>query len=51
MVFEVQPKLGVPIHIGGDSDWQHGVRNGEKFTDRLTYGMADPVSPAARCSG
>jgi hypothetical protein len=44
--FEVESKLGVPIHIGGgyggDSDWLHGVWKGDKFTERLTYDMTDP---------
>ncbi|HET6735101.1 hypothetical protein [Mycobacterium sp.] len=46
VVFEVESKLPVPIHIGGgyggDSDWLHGVWKGEKFTERLTYDMTDP---------
>ncbi|MGE2691456.1 hypothetical protein [Mycolicibacterium pulveris] len=46
VVFEVESKLAVPIHIGGgyggDSDWLHGVWKGEKFTERLTYDMTDP---------
>jgi len=45
--FEVESKLGVPIHVGGgyggDSDWLHGVWKGEKFTERLTYDMTDPA--------
>jgi hypothetical protein len=44
--FQVESKLGVPIHIGGgyggDSDWLHGVWKGDKFTERLTYDMTDP---------
>ncbi|EHI10485.1 hypothetical protein [Mycolicibacterium thermoresistibile] len=46
LVFEVESKLAVPIHIGGgyggDSDWLHGMWKGEKFTERLTYDMTDP---------
>lgn len=47
VVFEVESKLAVPIHIGGgyggDSDWLHGMWKGEKFTERLTYDMTDPA--------
>jgi hypothetical protein len=43
--FDVESKLPVPIHVGGgyggDSDWQHGMWRGEKFTERLTYDMTD----------
>jgi hypothetical protein len=46
VVFEVESKLGVPIHIGGgyggDVDWLHGTWKGEKFTERRTYDMTDP---------
>jgi hypothetical protein len=46
VVFAVESKLPVPIHIGGgyggDSDWLHGMWKGEKFTERLTYDMTDP---------
>jgi hypothetical protein len=46
VVFEVESKLPVPIHIGGgyggDSDWLHGMWKGERFTERLTYDMTDP---------
>jgi hypothetical protein len=46
VVFEVESKLPVPIHIGGgyggDSDWLHGMWKGDKFTERRTYDMADP---------
>jgi hypothetical protein len=45
--FDVESKLPVPIHVGGgyggDSDWQHGMWKGEKFTERLTYEMTDPA--------
>ncbi|BBY43645.1 hypothetical protein [Mycolicibacterium celeriflavum] len=47
VVFEVESKLAVPIHIGGgyggDSDWLHGMWKGDKFTERLTYDMTDPA--------
>jgi hypothetical protein len=47
VVFEVESKLPVPIHLGGgyggDSDWLHGMWKGEKFTERLTYDMTDPA--------
>ncbi|MGC2652634.1 MAG: hypothetical protein WA317_03295 [Mycobacterium sp.] len=43
---DVESKLPVPIHVGGgyggDSDWQHGMWRGDKFTERLTYDMTDP---------
>ncbi|CAJ1507258.1 hypothetical protein [[Mycobacterium] holstebronense] len=46
VVFEVESKLPVPIHVGGgyggDIDWLHGEWKGEKFTERLTYDMTDP---------
>ena len=46
LVFEIESKLGVPIHVGGgyggDSDWAHGVWRGAGFTERLTYDMNDP---------
>jgi hypothetical protein len=46
VVFAVESKLPVPIHIGGgyggDSDWLHGMWKGEKFTERLSYDMTDP---------
>jgi hypothetical protein len=45
--FDVESKLPVPIHVGGgyggDSDWLHGMWKGDKFTERLTYDMADPA--------
>lgn len=51
--FEVESKLPVPIHVGGgyggDTDWLHGMWNGEKFTERRTYDMTDP-SVLARSS-
>ena len=47
MHFDVESKLPVPIHVGGgyggDSDWLHGMWKGDKFTERLTYDMADPA--------
>jgi hypothetical protein len=47
VVFEVESKLPVPIHIGGgyggDSDWLHGMWKGDKFTERRTCDMADPA--------
>ena len=47
LIFEVESKLPVPIHIGGgyggDADWLHGVWKGDKFTERLTYDMTDPA--------
>jgi hypothetical protein len=47
VVFEVESKLPVPIHVGGgyggDSDWLHGMWKGGKFTERLTYDMTDPA--------
>ncbi|WP_299565105.1 hypothetical protein [uncultured Mycolicibacterium sp.] len=47
VVFEVESKLAVPIHIGGgyggDADWLHGMWKGEKFVERLTYDMTDPA--------
>jgi hypothetical protein len=46
IVFDVESKLPVPIHIGGgyggDSDWLHGVWKGEKYTERLDYDLSDP---------
>jgi hypothetical protein len=45
--FEVESLLPVPIPVGGgyggDADWLHGMWKGEKFTERLTYDMADPA--------
>ena len=45
--FDVESKLAVPIHVGGgyggDSDWQHGMWRGEKFSERVTYDMTDPA--------
>ncbi|BBX14109.1 hypothetical protein MNVM_31900 [Mycobacterium novum] len=47
VIFEVESKLPVPIHVGGgyggDSDWLHGEWKGEKFSERLTYDMTDPA--------
>lgn len=46
IVFEVESRLPVPIHIGGgyggDADWLHGVWKGEKFTERIDYDLSDP---------
>jgi hypothetical protein len=46
LVFEVESKLAVPVHVGGgyggDSDWTHGVWRGAEFTERLTYQLSDP---------
>ncbi|MEQ6900493.1 hypothetical protein [Nocardioides sp. YIM 152588] len=46
LVLEVTSKLPVPIHVGGgyggDSDWAHGLWNGPKFTERVTYDMNAP---------
>ena len=45
--FELESKLGVPIHIGGgyapDPDWGHGIWKGDKFTERVTYDLTDPA--------
>ncbi len=45
--FEIESKLGVPIHVGGgyggDSDWLHGTWKGPAFTERRTYDMTDPA--------
>ncbi|MBZ5737539.1 hypothetical protein [Nocardioides mangrovi] len=45
LVLEVESRLAVPLHVGGgyggDPDWTHGMWKGEKFTERLTYDMAD----------
>jgi hypothetical protein len=45
LVFEVESRLAVPLHVGGgyggDPDWTHGMWKGEKFVERLTYDMAD----------
>ena len=47
VIFEVESKLPVPIHVGGgyggDSDWIHGTWKGDAFTERLTYDMTDPA--------
>ena len=46
LVFEVESKLAVPIHVGGgyggDSDWLHGTWKGAGFSERLTYKLSDP---------
>ena len=46
VVFEVESKLAVPLHVGGgyggDPDWGHGVWKGSGFTERVTYDLNDP---------
>jgi len=47
LVFEVESRLAVPLHVGGgyggDPDWIHGSWKGEKFAERVTYDLADPA--------
>ena len=46
VLFDVESKLAVPLHLGGgyggDSDWGHGVWKGPGFTERVTYDLTDP---------
>ena len=46
LVFEVESRLAVPLHVGGgyggDPDWTHGMWKGPAFAERVTYDLNDP---------
>lgn len=46
VLVEVEPKVGVALHVGGgyggDPDWGHGHWMGEKFARRMTYDLTAP---------
>jgi hypothetical protein len=50
LLLEVDPLLGVPLHVGcgygGDPDWTHGQWRGRDWVEGATYDFTDPAVDA-----